>query len=133
MMWRLVAARRLNALAPDQIPSRIRLRLRLYPPRGVANQLGRVVQIELFFDLSTVRIHGLGADVELLGNGVGIFGLAEQLQHLELAIREARNRRTGAGARRGEGVQDAPRHAPTEANLAVDLLSDVSQDGLASL
>jgi hypothetical protein len=56
------------SIQPPQIKPKKRLRFDKSFADRVADQFGPVVQAELLEDVRPVRLHGLDADVQLLGN-----------------------------------------------------------------
>lgn len=62
------------------------------------NQGSAAGELEFLFDLKAVHVHGLGADVEMLGNFFGGFSFADEPEDFELAVGESLEGRVGRGA-----------------------------------
>ena len=60
-------------------------RLGLDPAGGETDEGGGVLEVEFLFDTRAVRIYGFWAEVKLFGNGVRVFGFADELEDFELA------------------------------------------------
>ena len=81
----------------------LRRRGRFHPAGGVTSQFRAGFQVKFFLEAAAVSIHGFGAYVELPGDGMAVFALADQLEDFQFAIRELSDGGTGFRASTGLG------------------------------
>ncbi len=82
----------------------------LGPAHRKSQELGARAQVHLVLEPRAIRLDRLDADVHLLGDRARAEAFPHQLQHLELAIAEARERRlSGRRAMRGPALHDVHR------------------------
>src|SRR3954471_18869262 len=58
------------------------------PADGETNQLNRVLQAQLSFDVGSMRLDGLDAHLQLKGEGRCAHAAADQIEYFEFPVRE---------------------------------------------
>src|SRR5688500_20386042 len=85
----------------------------------VPQQLQAALEVELFLDAVAVGVHGLGAEVELLGDLPDAQAQAEHSEDHQLPVGQSgKGRAFGGGAARGGTLEEARAEADAEPNLA---------------